>query len=285
MMIPKNFLLLVFFMKREALCLAFTSKDNIGSSTPFAVARGIKMAVGDDQPSISYKQPENVVSNNALAEEAGYPAIVLAPFPDAADPSYMNEGPVGGNEFKVVREGEPTAEELTNENLIQIVERRSNVTDIEVNTLVWKCLGYRFDSEKQEWTAPEVFPKWRERYPTPPDVIGMQRIYTKEVDGELIKNNQRLTNSIPVDFKQSLKTFLKPLGFHGYKISELVPNMTRRAQCTNWLLFFREELFGYSLEELREKRRLKQEKEAEEERKRIEENREKEWKPPVKEVF
>lgn len=284
MMRSTIFNLFVFLVTREALCFAFTTKD-VGSSVPFAVARGIKMTAAHDQPTPSYKQPENVISNNALAEEAGFPAIVLAPFPDAADPTYMAKGPVGGNAFKVSREGGPTAEELTSENLIQIVERRSNVTDLEVNTLVWKCLGYRFDTETDEWTAPEVFPKWKERYPTPPDVIGMQRIYTKEIDGELIKNNQRLTNSIPVDFKQSLKTYLKPYGFNGYKLSELVPNMTRRAQCTNWLLFFREELFGKSLEQLREERRVKQEKEAEEERKRIEENREKEWKPPVKEVF
>jgi hypothetical protein len=93
--------------------------------------------------------------------------------------------------------------------------------------------------------------------------------------------------SIPVDNKQSLKAHLKPLGFTGYKYAELTPNKTRRAQCANWLLFFREELFGYTVEELREKRRLK--KEAEEaERKRLEaEGRDKgdDWKPPVTEVF
>mmetsp|Transcript_8951 Transcript_8951/g.18595 ORF Transcript_8951/g.18595 Transcript_8951/m.18595 type:complete len:285 (-) Transcript_8951:42-896(-) len=278
------FLAIVFLLTCEALCFAFTTKD-VGSTIPSAVTRGIKMTAGDDVPPVSYRQPDNVISNNALAEEAGYPTIILAPFPEAADPSFIVKGPIGCNDFEVTREGGPTAEELTNENLIQIVERRSNVTDLEVNTLVWKCLGYRFDPEKEEWGAPEVFPKWKERYPTPPDVIGMQRIYTKEIDGELIKNNQRLTNSIPVEFKQSLKTYLKPYGFNGYKLSELVPNMTRRAQCVNWLLFFREDLFGYTVEELRERRRMKKEKEAEEERKQLEETGEKEWKPPVREVF
>jgi hypothetical protein len=269
---------LVFLLTQGALCFAFTTKN-----APFAVTHGIKMAEGEDQsPSPPYQQSENAISNNALAEAAGYPAIILSPFPDAADPSFMVKGPVGGNDFQVTREGGPTAEELTNENLIQIVERRSNVTDLEVNTLVWKCLGYRFDSEAQEWKATEVFPKWKERYPTPPDVIGMQRIYKKEIDGELIKNNQRLTVSVPVESKQSLKTILKPYGFTGYKVSELTPNLTRRAQCTNWLLYYREELFGYTVEELREKRRLKKE---EEERKRLEAKKEKEWSPPVKEVY
>jgi len=278
------FLLSVFLWSHDALSFAFTTK-NAGSSVPFAIARRIKMTAGDDQSSSSYTQPDNVISNNALAEAAGFPAIILSPFPDAADPTFMAKGPVGGNDFKVTRKGGPIAEELTNKNLIQIVVRRSNVTDIEVNTLVWKCLGYRYDSEAKEWTAPEVFPKWKERYPTPPDVIGMQRIYEKDIDGELIKNNQRLTASVPVENKQSLKTFLKSYGFTGYKVSELTPNMTRRAQCTNWLLYYREELFGYTLDELRGKRRVKQEKAAEEERKRIKENREQEWKPPVKEVF
>ena len=277
------FHLFVFLMTLEAFCLAFTTKDS-ARSIPNAIGLGLKMTAGDAE-SFTYKQSENVISNNKLAEDNGFPAIILAPFPEAADPTYMVKGPIGGNDFKVTREGGPTPEELTNENLIQIVERRSNVTDLEVNTLVWKCLGYRFDPENEVWTAPEVFPKWKERYPTPPDVIGMQRIYTKEVDGELIKNNQRLTNSIPMEFKQSLKTILKPYGFNGYKLSELVPNMTRRAQCVNWLLFFREDLYGFTLEELQERRRVKKEKEAEEERKRLEETGEKEWKPPIREVF
>lgn len=61
---------------------------------------------------------------------------------------------------------------------------------------------------------------------------------------------------------------------------ELTPNKTRRAQCANWLIFYREELFGYTVEELRERRRLK--KEAEE---KARQEAEDEWKPPVKEVF
>lgn len=39
----------------------------------------------------------------------------------------------------VRREGEPTAEELSNENLLQIVAQ--SCTDEEVNFLLWKCLG------------------------------------------------------------------------------------------------------------------------------------------------
>ena len=89
---------------------------------------------------------------------------------------------------------------------------------IQVNTLMWKCLGYRFDAEKEEWTPEEVFPNWQERYPTPPDMIGMRRIYSKEIDQPSLKANQSIVRSIPVEFKQSLKLHLKPLGFRGYQV-------------------------------------------------------------------
>lgn len=65
----------------------------------------------------------------------------------------------------------------------------------------------------------------------------------------------------------------------------MTPNLTRRAQCTNWLLFYREELYGYTVEELRERRRLKQEQQEKERLARIERGEGEEWKPPVKEVY
>jgi hypothetical protein len=70
-------------------------------------------------------------------------------------------------------------------------------------------------------------------------------------------------------------------------VAELTPNLTRRAQCTNWLLFYRENLFGYTLEELMEQRRLKQEKEEQERLQSIKDGGDgkEEWKPPVKEVY
>ena len=63
---------------------------------------------------------------------------------------------------------------------------------------------------------------------------------------------------------------------------ELTPNLTRRAQCANWLIFYREAPFGYSVEELRERRQKK--KEAEEEA-RKKAGKDKEWSPPIKEVY
>jgi hypothetical protein len=253
---------------------------------------------------------------------------ILSPFPEAADPMYPVRGPVGKGDFVVSREGPPTAEELSNENLYRSL--KVECSDLELNTLVWKGLGYRFDPESEQWKNDDCFPKWREKFPTPPDLIGMQRIYSKEVDGPCLKNNQQLVRSIPADNKQSLKVHLKELGFTGYKVSqkmscgiytcyiyikvpspfcvsfltfsriiycypiylwfqvaELTPNKTRRAQCANWLLFFREELFGHTVEELKERRQLKNEKEEVERQQRIASGEEDEdkWKLPVTEVF
>ena len=204
---------------------------------------------------------------------------ILEPFLPAVSEDYMNVGPVGEEEFQLSRSGEPTLQELSNENLLKILLIRCS--DLEVNTLVWKCLGYRYDEVSKRWNNDKCFPNWRKNYPSPPDLIGMQRIYTAEVDKPSLKANQALVRSVPVESKQSLKTHLRPLGFTGYQYAELTPNKTRRAQCANWLLYYREELFGRSVEELREKRRLK--KAADEAAKQDDDTDE--WKPPVKEVF
>jgi len=199
---------------------------------------------------------------------------ILSPFLPAADPEWMNKGPVGKDDFVVSREGGPTDAELANENILKIV--LSECSDLEVNTLVWKCLGYRFEDGK--WTAAECFPNWKEKYPTPPDLIGMQRIYSPDIDKPSLRSNQSLVRSIPADNKQSLKEHMKPLGWKGFQYAELTPNKTRRAQCANWLVFYREELYGYTVEELKERRKKRKE---EEERKRANG----EWQPPVREVF
>ena len=111
--------------------------------------------------------------------EPGGPDI-LKPFLPAMDPKYSVNGPVGQGDFILSRTGPPTPEELSNEQMLKIVKIECN--DLEVNTLVWKCMGYRFNEETESWDSDEVFPNWREKYPTPPDLIGMQRVYEREVD-------------------------------------------------------------------------------------------------------
>jgi hypothetical protein len=99
---------------------------------------------------------------------------ILKPFPPAADPMWICRGPVGEEDFVVSREGLPTEDELANENILRIV--RIQCSDLEVNTLVWKCMGYRFNPETEQWLSSDCFPNWRERYPSPPDFVGMQRM-------------------------------------------------------------------------------------------------------------
>ena len=276
-------------MKFSSVCaLAALLAQNTSAFTPSV---GTRIATRTRQSTTVVRESAESAASPAEEGEAfSKPkkpkAIILEPFIQAALPSYINEGPVGEEDFLVSRTGGPTEEELTDENLYKIIERKAS--DLEVNTLVWKCLGYRFDVEKNEWTADEVFPKWKKGFPTPPDVIGMQRIYSKEIDGPCLRNNQALVKSIPVENKDSyLKKHMKPFGFTGYKVSELTPNLTRRAQCINWLLFYREELMGYTIEELKERRRIKREKAEQEKQQKLEEGGEakEEWKPPVKEVF
>lgn len=202
--------------------------------------------------------------------------ILLQPYLPAVDPLYMHRGPVGQGDFVLSRSGGPTREELSNANMLQIV--KCQCSDLEVNTLVWKCLGYRYDENEQSWNDNSlVFPNWKEKYPTPPDFLGMRRVYEKEIDQPSLRANQSLVRSVPVHAKQSLKTALKPEGWSGYKYKELTPNKTRRAQCANWLIFYRNELFGYTLDELRAKRQQQKEQE--------EAASETTWSPPVKEVF
>jgi hypothetical protein len=142
--------------------------------------------------------------------------IILSPNPEAADPKYSVRGAIGQGDFVISREGGPTKEELANENILRIVLSES--ADLEVNTLMWKCLGYRFDPEKEEWNNSECFPNWRENYPTPPDLIGMQRIYSPDIDKPSLRANQALVRSVPVDNKQSLKEHMKPLGWKGFQV-------------------------------------------------------------------
>lgn len=72
-------------------------------------------------------------------------------------------------DFVIGREGEPTAAELANENLIKILAEKS--TDEELNWLLWKCLG-----ERGVWlllgTAGGNFEWWREQGELGTAVVG-----------------------------------------------------------------------------------------------------------------
>ena len=121
----------------------------------------------------SFVNPNDLLEGGSELIRPG--AEILLQFLPAADPRWACIGPVGIESFVLSREGGPIQAELTNENILKIVT--IECSDLEVNTIVWKCLGYRFNSMTKEWSATECFPKWRDKYPIPPDLIGMQRMY------------------------------------------------------------------------------------------------------------
>ena len=62
---------------------------------------------------------------------------ILQPFLPAADPKYSVRGPIGDADFVIERRGEPTKEELANENIIKIV--RVECSDLEVGAERMEC--------------------------------------------------------------------------------------------------------------------------------------------------
>lgn len=138
-----------------------------------------------------------------------------------------------------------TLEEISDENLVKIVNLETS--DDQTNTLAWKCLGYRYDPATSQYNNDLVFPKWKAKYPTPPDLVGVRRIYDPSVDKPVRDANMNLMRSIPRNYKAGVRNLA---GFKGYKLSELTPNKTRRAQIVNWLIYYREYLHGKSFDEL-----------------------------------
>ena len=95
------------------------------------------------------------------------------------------------------------------------------ISDAQVNELVWFYLGYR--AEGEQWDLSQVPESWIQKYPIPPDFIASRPATVM------------LTRSIPKDNKQLLKEYL---GFKGYSIDQLKPTLTRRATAVSWLLSY-----------------------------------------------
>ena len=146
----------------------------------------------------------------------------------------------------------PAPDDLADEVMLSIIKQE--MPDQEVNDLVWKYLGYKLDETTGAWDTSDVFPNWRKQYPEPPDLVGVTRTYTRAVDEPVLRAVQTLQRSVASEHKNNLRAFLKPLGWNGYKMEGLTPNMTRRAQVANWLLYYREALHGVPVDELRRRR-------------------------------
>jgi len=125
---------------------------------------------------------------------------------------------------------------LSNDLLLAIV--RGEVEDQTVNDIMWCLLGY-VKNPDGSWNCDAVPDEWRTDYPSPPDFIGVSREYSPETDRPIKKAVQKLTRSIPKEYKQLLKT---EVGFEGFKVNELTPNRTRRATVANWIAYYRTSL-------------------------------------------
>lgn len=167
--------------------------------------------------------------------------------PDSAEYATMST-------FKIDKSVLVTDEELSDENLVKIVLLEA--TDIQCNEMAWKCLGYEFGVETQQWEAIRVFPKWKSKYPSPPDLIGVTRTYADvAIDRPVRDASMNLMRTVPRDYKGGVKN-LAHVGFKGWKLNQLTPNKTRRAQLCNWIIFYREKLHGKSIEDLKAEREL-----------------------------
>lgn len=67
--------------------------------------------------------------------------------------------------------------------------------------MLWVCLsytcgwsffpsGYRYDPDEDSWSNEKVFPRWKERYPEPPDLLGVTRVYEPAIDRPVIRASQ-----------------------------------------------------------------------------------------------
>lgn len=156
----------------------------------------------------------------------------------------------------------PVPDDLRDEELLKIVLQE--MPDQEVNDLVWKYLGYRKDEESGKWDASGVFPNWAKKYPQPPDLVGVTRTYSREVDEPVLRAVQSLQKSVPTEHKDNLRQTLRPLGWSGFKLEGLTPNKTRRAQVAQWLIYYRLELHGVPIEELKRRKEVRRAREAQE---------------------
>ena len=56
------------------------------------------------------------------------------------------------------------------------------------------------------------------KYPQPPDLVGVTRTYSKDVDEVVLRANQALVASIPMKYKGSIKEHLRKVGWTGFSV-------------------------------------------------------------------
>lgn len=128
----------------------------------------------------SWRFPSLTMQRGGLASSSSSSIIQALKMTDSTSCECADlEGTVDSPLFKIALTSEVTVDEISNENLVLIVNRVAS--DRQCNQLLWKCLGYQYDSASESYKNEHVFPRWRQRFPTPPDVIGVKRVYMPEI--------------------------------------------------------------------------------------------------------
>jgi hypothetical protein len=155
--------------------------------------------------------------------------LVVAPSARTWDPAVVSD-PVAA--AKAV-----TAEELEDARLLQLLLQKR---DEELNVLAWKCLGYRYINygAGYAWDTTYVFPKWRQRYPIPPDLVGVSGDTP-----ETIAAVEFLASTTAEKYQDAVERHCKSQGLR-YIGKQVNPAATRKVQVTQWLMFYRRVLRG-----------------------------------------
>lgn len=125
---------------------------------------------------------------------------------------------------------------LTGQDLLDIIQGRA--PDAWVNEILRALLGWR-QLETGEWDDTHVETKWRDAYKQgPPDFIGRDGYYEPSFDRPVKAAVTNLTRSVPPKYKPVFREVTQPLGFKGWRIHQLTPNLTRRAQAVNWIVYW-----------------------------------------------
>lgn len=169
--------------------------------------------------------------------------LVVAPSARTWDPAVVSD-PVAA--AKAV-----TAEELEDARLLQLLLQKR---DEELNVLAWKCLGYRYINygAGYAWDTTYVFPKWRQRYPIPPDLVGVSGDTP-----ETIAAVEFLASTTAEKYQDAVERHCKSQGLR-YIGKQVNPAATRKVQVTQWLMFYRDEYFGVPMEELQRRKQQQQ---------------------------
>lgn len=134
--------------------------------------------------------------------------------------------------------GAPIAEPLplTIDDLMAIV--KNGCPDSWPNEIIRILLGWR-QNEDGSWDDSHVPAEWLESYPKgPPDFIGDPTDYSREKDMPVKLAVQKMVRSVLPEHKNGFREVMKPAGFPGWKVADLTPNRTRRAQCVNYIIFW-----------------------------------------------